>query len=108
MIFCWTPYQRRCQTMQLMDIANNLPAEFPFDTLMARFLNTHTLLDQEDLDVLFKMERLGSLKPSQRSPLGSYSTFWTRFLVGVFLWTPLQHSLSCPTRLTYLLTCRAL
>jgi hypothetical protein len=52
-----------------MDIVDNVPADFPSDTLKDYLLETHMLSDQEKLDVLFKMEPLGGHKLSQ--PLAS-------------------------------------
>jgi hypothetical protein len=50
---------------QVMDVVANIPEDFPYDTLKARLLETHTLSDLEKLDVLFRTEPLGGRKPSQ-------------------------------------------
>jgi hypothetical protein len=59
---------------QGMDVVDNVPADFPYNTLKARLLETHTMLDQEKLDVLFKMEPLGGRKLSQL--LASMLAYW--------------------------------
>ncbi len=43
----------------VMDIVENMPDDYPYDTLKARLLDTHTLPDQE------KSQPLGGRKPSQ-------------------------------------------
>jgi hypothetical protein len=49
----------------IMDVMNSVPEDFLYDVLKSRLLETHTLSDQEKLDVLFKSEQLGGRKPSQ-------------------------------------------
>jgi hypothetical protein len=43
----------------IMDIVED------YDNLKARLLETHTLSDQEKMNILFKSEPLGGRKPSQ-------------------------------------------
>jgi hypothetical protein len=51
--------------VQVMDMVDNVPEDFPYDTLKSRLLETHTLSDQEKLDVLYKSQPLYGRKPSQ-------------------------------------------
>jgi hypothetical protein len=44
---------------------NNIPEDFPYDTLKSRLLESHTLSDHEKLEILYKSEPLGGWKPSQ-------------------------------------------
>jgi hypothetical protein len=50
---------------QVMDSMDNIPEDFPYDTLKSCLLEAHTLLDHKKLDVLFKSEPLSNQKPSQ-------------------------------------------
>ncbi len=50
---------------RIMDMVENVLEDFPYDTLKARLLETHSLSDQEKMDTLFKSEPLGGQKPSQ-------------------------------------------
>jgi hypothetical protein len=49
----------------IMDEVDSVPEDLPYNVLKSRLLETHTLSDQEKLDVLFKSEPLGGWKPSQ-------------------------------------------
>jgi hypothetical protein len=49
----------------LTDVVDNMRIDFPYYTVKARLLETHTLSDQEKLNFLFKTEPLGDGKPSQ-------------------------------------------
>jgi hypothetical protein len=40
--------------------------DFPYDTLKAHLLETHILSDQENMNILFKSERLGGRKLATR------------------------------------------
>jgi hypothetical protein len=50
---------------QIMDKVENVPEDSPYEMLNACLLETHTLSDQEKMDVLFKSEPLVGQKPSQ-------------------------------------------
>jgi hypothetical protein len=50
---------------QVMDVVDNIPEDFPYDTLKYRLLESHTLFDHEKLEILYKSEPLGGRKPSQ-------------------------------------------
>jgi len=47
---------------QMIDVVDNMPADFPYNVLKARLLETLMLSDQEKFDILFKMEPLGGRK----------------------------------------------
>jgi hypothetical protein len=49
---------------QVMDVMDNVPEDFHYDMLKAHLLETHTLSDHKNLDVLYKSEPLGGQKPS--------------------------------------------
>jgi hypothetical protein len=49
----------------VMDIVENMPEDYPYDTLKARLQEIHTLSYQEKMNILFKSEPLGGRKPSQ-------------------------------------------
>jgi hypothetical protein len=48
-----------------MDVVDHISEDFPYDILKSRLLETHTLLDHEKLEILYKSEHLGGCKPSQ-------------------------------------------
>jgi hypothetical protein len=41
---------------QVMDVIDKMLANIPYDSLKAHLMGTHTLSDQEKMDVVFKME----------------------------------------------------
>jgi hypothetical protein len=49
----------------VINIVENMPEDYPYDTLKADLLETHTLSDHEKMDILFKYQPLGGRKPSQ-------------------------------------------
>jgi hypothetical protein len=49
----------------IMDVADSVTEDFPYNVLKSWLLETQTMSDQEKLDVLFKSEPVGGLKPSQ-------------------------------------------
>jgi hypothetical protein len=70
-----------------MDVVDNIPEDFPYDTLKSRLLETHTLSDHEKLEILYKSEPLGGRKPSQMlasmlayCPVGMEHTIMFQFL----------------------------
>jgi hypothetical protein len=50
---------------QIMDVVENVPEDFAFNTLKDRLLETHILSDQEKINFLYKLELLDRWKPSQ-------------------------------------------
>jgi hypothetical protein len=50
---------------QVMGMVDNVPEDFPYNTLKSRLLETHNLSDHEKLDVLYKSEPFSGRKPSQ-------------------------------------------
>jgi hypothetical protein len=50
---------------QIIDMVENVPEDLPYDTFKAHLPETHTLSDQEKMDILFKSEPLGGRKLSQ-------------------------------------------
>jgi hypothetical protein len=50
---------------QVMGVVDNVPEDFPYNTLNSRLLKTYNLSDHEKLDVLYKSEPFGGQKPSQ-------------------------------------------
>jgi len=72
---------------QVMDVVDNIPEDFPYDTLKSRLLESHTLSDHEKLEILYKSEPLGGRKPSQMlasmlayCPAGMEQTIMFQFL----------------------------
>jgi hypothetical protein len=43
---------------QVMNVVDNIPEDFPYDTLKSRLLQSHTLSDHEKLEILYKSEPL--------------------------------------------------
>jgi hypothetical protein len=85
----------------IMDVVDNIPEDFRYHTLKSRLLATHTLSDQEKLDVLFKSKPLGGRKPSQMfanmlasCPSGMEQTIVFQYMflqrLPVTLWTLLR------------------
>ncbi len=50
---------------QVIGVVDNVPEDFPYNTLESRLLETHNLSDHEKLDVLYKSEPFSGQKPSQ-------------------------------------------
>jgi hypothetical protein len=72
---------------QVMEVVDNVPEDFPYDTLKSRLLETRTLSDHEKLEILYKSEPMGGQKPSQMlasmlayCPAGMEQTIMFQFL----------------------------
>ncbi len=68
---------------QVMDVVDNIPGDFPYDTLKSSLLESHTLSDHEKLEILYKSEPLGGRKPCQMlayCPAGMEQTIMFQFL----------------------------
>jgi hypothetical protein len=50
---------------QVMGVLDNIPKDYPYNTLKSRLLETHNLSDHEKLDVLYMSEPFRGRKPSQ-------------------------------------------
>jgi hypothetical protein len=72
---------------QVMDVVDNIPEDFPYNTLKSHLLESHMLSDHEKLEILYKSEPLGGRKPSQMlasklayCPAGIEQTIMFQFL----------------------------